>query len=52
MNLAMRAKTRDEAFVDVISYYQRRLTEVEKAYGDLKVRVDNFVSQFVEEEDD
>lgn len=29
MNLAMRAKTRDDAFMEALKYYQNRLTQVE-----------------------
>ena len=50
MNLGMRAKTRDAAFVEALSYYQRRLTEVEKELAELTAKVDAFVSQFKDEE--
>ncbi len=46
MNLAMRAKTRDDAFVEALTYYQKRLIEIEKAYYDLQSQVDAFVDQF------
>jgi hypothetical protein len=46
MNLAMRAKTRDAAFVEVIMYYQKRLKEIESSYACLTGRVEAFVSQF------
>lgn len=51
MNLSIRAKTETEAFVDALGYYQKRLGEVERAYKCLQNKVDNFVSQFVEEEE-
>jgi hypothetical protein len=51
MNLSIRAKTETEAFVDALGYYQKRLGEVERAYNCLQNKVDNFVSQFVEEEE-
>jgi len=51
-NLAMRAKTEREAFVEALHYYQKRLTEVERNYNNLQGRVNEFVSQFVEEESD
>jgi len=51
-NLAMRAKSETDAFVDALHYYQKRLTEIEKAHNDLERKVDNFVSQFVEEEEE
>jgi hypothetical protein len=50
MNLSMRAKTAEEAFVDALTYYQRRLKEVEGYYSSLKSRVDLFVESFVEED--
>lgn len=52
MNLSMHAKTESEAFVEALTYYQRRLAEVEKAYSGLKSKVDSFVSQFTEEENE
>lgn len=51
MNLSMRAKTAQDAFVECIGYYQGRLAEVEENYRGLRSRVDAFVSQFVEEDD-
>jgi hypothetical protein len=50
MNLSMRAKTTEEAFVEALTYYQRRLKEVEGYYSSLKSRVDLFVESFVEED--
>ena len=52
MNLAMRAKTRDDAFVEALTYYQERLKELESSYASLRGRVDVFVEQFVEDDDD
>lgn len=52
MNLSLRAKTSEEAFVEALTYYQDRLKEVESAYYELKNRVDTFVSQFAEERED
>jgi hypothetical protein len=51
MNLAMRAKTKDDAFVEALHYYQERLLEVEQEYVALQTKVNNFVSQFCEEVD-
>lgn len=50
MNLSMRAKTPQDAFVECITYYQGRLTEVEEAHRDMSAKVDVFVSQFVDED--
>ncbi|MDF9778863.1 hypothetical protein [Pseudomonas baetica] len=51
MNLSMRAKTTQDAFVECICYYQKRLTEVESDHRKLTAKVDAFVSQFVEVDD-
>lgn len=51
MNLSMRAKTKDDAFVEALTYYQRRLKEVETELHSLKTKVDAFVSQFPSEDD-
>ncbi|HHJ1043789.1 TPA: hypothetical protein ACQFIS_003691 [Escherichia coli] len=52
MNLAMRAKTAEAAYLEALEYYQERLTEVEEDYKSLKAKVDHFVGQFIEEDDD
>lgn len=49
MNLSMRAKTSEDAFVEALTYYQKRLADVEKAYNCLQSRVDSFVNQFVDD---
>jgi hypothetical protein len=51
MNLAMRAKTPQDAFVEALTYYQRRLQEVELAHKDLSAKVDAFVAQFTDDEE-
>ncbi|WOL23056.1 hypothetical protein [Escherichia phage vB_EcoM_JNE01] len=52
MNLAMRAKTAEAAYIQALEYYQERLKEVEEDYKSLKAKVDHFVGQFNEEDDD
>lgn len=52
MNLAMRAKTAEAAYLEALEYYQERLKEVENDYNNLKAKVDHFVGQFIEEDDD
>lgn len=52
MNLAMRAKTETDAFVEAITYYQKRLKEFETAYWSLKGKVDDFVGNFVDTSED
>jgi hypothetical protein len=43
MNLSMRAKTAQDAFVEALSYYQNRLTDVEQELQTLKSKVEAFV---------
>ena len=50
MNLSMRAKTPTDAFVKALTYYQRRLSEVETAHRELRGLVDGFVSNFIDDE--
>lgn len=50
MNLSVRAKTRDDAFVEALTYYQDRLSEVECELNDITAKVDAFVGQFAEED--
>lgn len=52
MNLSMRAKTETEAFVEALTYYQKRLKEVETELSSLQLKVNNFVCQFVEEDNE
>ena len=44
-NLSMRAKAPEDALVESITYYQRRLAKVEGDYKELRCLVDNFVEQ-------
>ena len=48
MNLAMRAKNETEAFTKALSYYQKRLQEVEHNHKELATKVNSFLSQFEE----
>lgn len=50
MNLAMRAKTRDSAFVEALTYYQNRLKQVEGEFKDMSAKVEAFVTQFREDD--
>ena len=50
MNLGMRCKSPDDAFVDALTYYQKRLTVSEERYTNLSGKVEKFISQFVEDE--
>lgn len=50
MNLAMKAKSEQDAFLDTLEYYQERLTLIESQYNDLKAKVDAFVDLFPNED--
>ena len=50
MNIGMRAKTEQSAYIEALLYYQERLTKVEQEYKDLSGKVQSFVSQFNEED--
>lgn len=43
MNLSMRAKTKDDAFVEALTYYQKRCAELEKTKKKLYDSVNNFI---------
>jgi len=50
MNLSIRAKTAEIAFVEALMYYQTRLKEVKDRYNLLDKQVNVFVSQFIIED--
>lgn len=52
MNLSMKAKSPQEAWMDAIAYYQRRLQAVEKEHKELKTAVDTFVATVYPENED
>lgn len=45
-NISMRAKTEQDAYIEALLYYQKRLAEVKKDYKVLSEKVENFISQF------
>ena len=51
MNIAMRPKTEQDAYIEALLYYQKKLQEVKKDYKELDNKVQNFLSQFDREED-
>ena len=51
MNLAMRAKTEQDAFVQALTYYQKRYTEVCKDYKELRSKVDEFIENTIEKDE-
>ena len=50
MNVSMRASTEQDAFIDTILYYQRKLTETKTEFKNLKNKVDNFINQVIVED--
>lgn len=48
----MRAKSRDGAFLALATYYQDRLARVETEHRALTAKVELFVSQFVQDDND
>ena len=52
MNLSMNAESENAALIEAIQYYQKRLTFVENELSTLKIKVDNFVGQFQENQSD
>lgn len=49
MNISMRAKTEQDAYIESLLYYQKKLTEIKNDYKVLNNKVENFISQFVED---
>jgi hypothetical protein len=46
MNISMQAKTEQDAYIEALLYYQRRLVEVKTDYKTLNDKVETFLSQF------
>ena len=51
MNLSMRAKTQEDAFVEAITYYQKRSKNVEAELEKLNESVSVFINSISNEED-
>lgn len=51
-NISMRAKTEQDALIEGLMYYQKRLKKVEKEFKSLESKVINFVNLFIEDEKD
>ena len=51
MNIGMRAKTKDKAFVEAIEFWARRAAKAESDYAAIKTQVDEFVGKFADFED-
>ena len=50
MNLAMRATSKQEAFVEALTYYQTILKQIEIEHKTLSSKVEMFVNQFTDDE--
>ena len=51
MNISMRAKSEQDAFIEALLYYQKTLVEAKANYKTLKDKVESFLIQFDREED-
>lgn len=51
MNLSMREKTEDAAFVEAITYYQKRTKKLEAELKKLNQSIDVFIESIKSEED-
>lgn len=52
MNLAKRAKNPTAAFVEALTYYQRRLQEVEHEHKMLRTKVEGFIAGIAADNED
>jgi len=51
MNLSMRAKTEQDAYVDAITYYQKRCAKIEQEKKKLYDSVNNFIDSLSDNDD-
>ena len=51
MNISMRAKTEQDAYIEALLYYQKKLVEVKTDYENLNNKVQSFITQFTEDEE-
>jgi hypothetical protein len=52
MNLSMGAPSVEAALVEALTYYQKRLADVQRNHKELSAKVTAFVDQFKEDDDD
>lgn len=50
INISMRAKTEQDAYIEALLYYQKKLKEVKNDYKLLNDKVESFISQFDKDE--
>ncbi len=49
MNLSMKAKTEQDAFIEALMYYQKRMSVVELELSSLRDKVDKFIDSVRED---
>lgn len=49
MNLSMKAKSETDALAEALTYYQRRLMQVEQEFASMSKKVGEFVEQFTDD---
>jgi len=49
MNISMRAKTEQDAYIEALTYYQKTLQKTKEEFKDMQNKVFNFIEQFNEE---
>ena len=52
MNLSMRAKTQEDAFIEALTYYQKRTKKVEDELQKLNQSVSVFINSVSDEDED
>ena len=52
MNLAIKAKTEEAAFVEAITYYQSRTARLDTELNELRAKVTSFLEQFKDTDED
>jgi hypothetical protein len=52
MNISMRAKTEQDAFIEALMYYQKSLQETKKNLKDIEDKVYNFIGKFDNENEE
>ena len=52
VNISMRAKTEEQAFVETITYYQKMLMISQTQYKNLSEKVESFIGGFINDEGD
>ena len=47
-NISMRAKDEQSAFIEALTYYQKKLSEYKLKHGNLMKKIDKFIEEFEE----